>query len=279
MSRKGVMIDEILHWANYEKPIRAVVLTGSRAVDKHDEFSDYDLALFCTDIDTITCDDEWLSKIGKIWVCVHEKIYIKDKEFPSRLVIFEKGIKVDFSFYPIEVLKDLSSLSFQSGYRVLLDKERMVISIPSLNENVSVNIKPSRERFSTIINEFWFEAYHVAVYLKRGDLWSAQFRLNGLHHQCLLKMIEWNELSKTDWKGIFPELGKRMQSWVSKDTWDALHRSFAHFDEKDSWNALENTTNLFRVLANQTAAHLGYNYLNEVDSHISKFINELRGKL
>lgn len=39
-------------------------------------------------------------------------------------------------------------------------------------------------------------------------------------------MIEWNELSKTDWKGILPELGKKMQSWVSEDTRNALHRSF-----------------------------------------------------
>lgn len=273
------MINEILQWAKYEKHIRAVILTGSRAKNKHDELSDYDLALFCTDIDSYTCDDAWLSKIGKVWVCVHEKVCIKEKEFLSRLVIFEKGIKVDFSFYPIEILKDISSILFQSGYKILLDKEEMAISMLALNEEVSVAVKPNREQFLTIINEFWFEAYHVAMYLRRGDLWSAQFRLNGLHHQFLLRMIEWNELSKTDWKGIFPELGKGMQSWVSKETWEALHRSFARFDEKDSWNALENTTSLFRILAHQTAAHLLYNYPNEVDNHISKFINELRGEL
>lgn len=272
------MINKILRWAKHEKSIRTVILTGSRATDKYDELSDYDLALFCTDFDAFICDDTWLSKIGQVWVCVYEKICIKEKEFPSRLVIFEKGIKVDFSFYPVQVLKDISGLPFQSGYKVLLDKENTVISIPSFNEEASGAIKPSHKQFLTIINEFWFEAYHVAVYLRRGDLWSAQFRLKGLHHQFLLKIIEWNELSKTDWKGTLPELGKKMQSWASKDTWEALHRSFAHFDEKDSWNALESTTNLFRLLAHQTAAHLGYDYPSEVDSHISKFINKLRGK-
>jgi len=91
-------------------------------------------------------------------------------------------------------------------------------------------------------------------------------------------MIEWNESSKTNWKDTLPELGKKMHSWVSKDTWDALYRSFAHFDEKDSWNALENTMNLFRILAHQTATFLNYDYPHEVDNHISKFINELRDK-
>jgi aminoglycoside 6-adenylyltransferase len=55
------MIDKILQWAEHEKPIRAVILTGSRAADKHDELSDYDLALFCTDVDAFTCNDTWLS--------------------------------------------------------------------------------------------------------------------------------------------------------------------------------------------------------------------------
>ena len=273
------MIDEILQWAKNETHIWAVILTGSRATNKHDELSDYDLALLCTDTDSFTCNDAWLSQIRKIWVCVHEKISIQEKELPSRLVIFEKGIKVDFSFYPIEVFKDNYSVLFQSDHKVLLDKEAMVISMPFLNKEVLVAIKPTPDLFLTIINEFWFEVYHVAVYLRRGDLWSAQFRLNGLHHQFLLKMIEWDELSKTDWKGFLPELGKKMQSWVSKDTWAALRQSFAQFDERDTWNALENTANLFKTLAHQTAAQLGYNYPNEVDSHISKFINELRGKL
>jgi len=272
------MIEKVLQWAKCEKPVRAIILTGSRSTNKHDELSDYDLALFCTDIDSFTCDDAWLSKIGEVWVCIHEKIYIKKKEFSSRLVIFENGIKVDFSFYPIEVLTDATILPFQRGCRVLLDKEGMIFSPPSLSKEFSEAAKPNLEQFSKIINEFWFEAYHVAVYLKRRDLWSAQYRLNGLHHQFLLKMIEWNELSKNNWKGFFPELGKKMQSWVCKDTWEALRQSFARFDEKDSWKALENTINLFRALTYQTATQLGYNYLSEVDNHISRFIDELKGK-
>jgi predicted nucleotidyltransferase len=56
------MIDEILQWAKNETHIRAVVLTGSRATNKHDKLSDYDLALLCTDTDSFTCNDAWLSK-------------------------------------------------------------------------------------------------------------------------------------------------------------------------------------------------------------------------
>lgn len=54
------MIDKIIQWAQHEKHVRAVILTGSRATNKRDELSDYDLALLCTDIDSLTCKDTWL---------------------------------------------------------------------------------------------------------------------------------------------------------------------------------------------------------------------------
>lgn len=90
-------------------------------------------------------------------------------------------------------------------------------------------------------------------------------------------MIEWNELSRIGWKSSIPALGKRMQSWVSKDTWDILSRSIAHLNEKDSWSALETTMALFRKLTHETARELGYSYPGDIDGNISKFINKLRG--
>jgi len=274
------MINEVLQWAEKEKPVRAVILVGSRAQNKHDALSDYDLQLFCDNIDALTRNDAWLSKIGKIWVCVHEKVRHHGKDFPSRLVIFDKGVKIDFAFYPVEALKEIASApslvaEYNRGYKVLLDKDQLTTTMPAPNPKFRHEVKPNQQEFLTVVNEFWFEAYHVAVYLKRGDLWSAHFRLSGLHHQFLLKMIEWNELSKIDWKDSLPAFGKRMQLWVSPKTRDALHRSFAHFDEEVSWNALKNIMALFRHLSCETAQLIGYSYPRDVDDNISDFINQL----
>lgn len=266
------LINKIIHWAKDEKSVRAVILVGSRAENSGDEFSDYDLSLFCDDATALTCDDSWLSEIGCVWVCVHEKVRYCGEEFPSRLVIFEKGIKVDLTFYSTQVLKEVSS----APQNILLDKDRKV-ALASGKKKPFIIEKPSPQEFLTVINEFWFEVYHVAVYLKRGDLWLAQMRLNGLRQQFLLKMVEWNELSKQMWKASVYPFGKRLQSSVSEKTWEALCSTFSLLNEAGCWMALENSIELFRVLAIETAFQLGLIYPKDVDDHIFHFIKQLRG--
>ena len=93
--------EKIVTWAKAEKEIKVLILTGSRARDEEvDELSDYDYSIFCSSYETYVKNDEWLKSIGKVWVCVHEKKEIEGRIFPTRLVIFEGGIKVDFSFLP-----------------------------------------------------------------------------------------------------------------------------------------------------------------------------------
>jgi aminoglycoside 6-adenylyltransferase len=276
-------IDSILEWAKKEKSIRAMILVGSRATDKPvHELSDYDLSIFSTDDCQYTRDDQWLSKIGSVWVCIHEKIYWENREVPTRLVIFEGGFKVDFAFFPLDILQkivDSSSLpsEYDMGYSILLDKDAITARMPKPSFK-GYNIgKPTESDFFNVINEFWFEAYHVAVYLNRGDLWSAKVRADGIHHNFLLKMIEWNEISKHDWNYVIPPMGKRMQSWACESTLNALHRISVH-DEQDSWKALLNTIELFRDLAKETAQILSFSYIEDIDSNISKFILKLRNK-
>lgn len=41
-------IQTAINWATKEESIRSVILVGSRATDKYDPLSDYDLSIFCT---------------------------------------------------------------------------------------------------------------------------------------------------------------------------------------------------------------------------------------
>ena len=276
------MKEKIIEWAKQEDSIRAVILLGSRARDPQpDPLADYDINIFTSNIQNYTRNDHWLSHFGTPWVCVHEKVYWKERQFPSRLAILEGGVKLDFSFYALDVLEEIAnepSLSefYRGGYVVWLDKDQMTAQIPKTNFNKIAPQKPSEEEFNRIVNEFWFEAYHVAVYLKREALWQAKFRAGGICDQFLLKMIEWNELAKAEFVKDIPPKGKRMQTWVNKSTWVSLFKVFAHFDSKDSWNALMHTMELFRNLAIETAQKLGYHYPSEVDRNISGFILKLR---
>ena len=101
------ILDRIVQWAQKEDAIKAVMLQGSRAAGMADAYSDYDLAIFCSDYDSYIKDEKWLSQIGNVWVCVHEKMHQNNNTFPTRLVIFEGGVKVDFGFYTMGILQGL----------------------------------------------------------------------------------------------------------------------------------------------------------------------------
>lgn len=89
-------LNRIIIWAKSESPIKAMFLVGSRAAAKEDIYSDYDIAFVCTDFEAYIQDEKWLSEIASVWVCVHEKTIFDHRQFPTRLVIFEDGVKTVF---------------------------------------------------------------------------------------------------------------------------------------------------------------------------------------
>lgn len=274
------MLDKIEEWGKKEEAVRALILVGSRAVGESvDRFSDYDLSVFCNADESYTESETWLSQFGNVWVCVKEKICCKGKTFPARLVIFEGGIKVDFSFLSLAVLNEIAQSSplpdnYNLGYRLLLDKDNRAKGMlpPQLHLKP---IKPSEQDVHDLIKEFWFEVYHVGVYLKRGDLWSVKFRAWAAH--CfLLRMIEWQSAAENGWHCATPPIGKRMFSWVQREIWEELHGSFAHFDAEDSWKALFNTMELFRRITSETAQRLKFSSMEDLSETIINFIAKLK---
>ena len=273
------MIEKIVEWGKKEDAVRALILLGSRAGRQPvDRFSDYDFSVFCNADESYTKAESWLTQFGNVWLCVKEKVFCKGKIFPSRLVIFEGGIKVDFSFLSLDVLDEIAQSSVLSddynlGYKILLDKDDRAARILPPQFEVKA-VKPSEQEFHEAIKEFWFEVYHVGVYLKRRDLWSVKFR-SWAAHSFLLRMIEWHAQAENDWRCSTPPIGKRMSSWVSKDLWKDLHGIFAHFDAEDSWKALFNTMELFRRITAETAGALRFSSMEDLSEKMMSFITTL----
>ena len=215
------ILGKTVKWAESEDLIRAVILVGSYAEKRlTDELSDYDLSIFCTDPTPFIESDKWLKDIAPVWVSIPEQFTFLERTIPTHLVIFEGGTKVDFAFYPVDILATLSDLpdELNMGYKVLIDKSRHTIGLPTPTFEGYKETRPDEKEFHDLIKEFWFEAYHVAKYLKREDLWSVQFRLGGIHHHTLIKMICWNESAKNDWNITTNSFGKRLKEWVCEDT-------------------------------------------------------------
>lgn len=278
------LLQRVLHWADTQPAIRAVLLTGSHAEGRQtDALSDYDLALFCVGTIPYVSSDGWLKGIASVWVSVPDQFSFLGLPIPTRLAIFDGGVKCDFAFYPLEVLEGLANAlalpaEFDQGYRVLLDKDGLAENLPEPAFEGFRETKPSAGEFQDLIREFWFEAYHVAKYLQRQDLWSVQFRLSGMQHRCLIKMICWHEACRQGWNLAVSPIGKRLQEWVGEDTREALKAVFPRFQIAEGWRALRSLTALFSKLAHETAASLGYDCLPETERNLCGFIEGLERK-
>jgi len=271
------ILSRIIEWAEREKGIRALFLVGSRARNESvDALADFDISVFAETNHPYTTNNQWLSEIEKVWVCVPEKFTREDEIVPTRLVIFEAGVKVDFAFYGLHVLDELADGDeLDTGFKVLLDKDGTTQRLKPPTFGKLKHAKPDENEFVNLVNEFWFETTYVAKYLKRDELWLAKFIDCNLK-KFLLKIIEWHEQSKHNWDYETYYMGKGMKSWASADTWRSLHQTFAHFDGDDSWDSLFATINLFRHLAKETAEMLGFSYPEEVDRNITGFIFQIR---
>lgn len=277
------MLDNIIAWAQKENAVRALILAGSRARNEPVDFlADYDISVFVTDIKKYTENNSWLTALGNPWVVVPDKQCFNNTEYPTRLVIFDGGIKVDFAFYPVDLLKDLDTHNklyqrFARGHKVLLDKDSLATNLQVTPLQRAVPQAPSQQEFDVVVQEFFFEVYHVAKYLYRNDLWHAKFR-DWAAKEFLLRMIEWHEHARhgSDYNTYY--LGVHSHAWIGKDTWADLQKVFGHFDAQDSWQALTATIDLFRKLATQTAEKLEYQYPSAVDASITQFMQQLRVK-
>lgn len=276
LSKADQILTNILSWANQEENIRLVALAGSRARPEiHDDLADFDVNIFCRAESVYLQANDWFEKIGVVWVWLADAYNIGKLTVPTRLIIFDDGIKVDFSFFSLKSInKARQSSIFEAGYKVLLDKDGLTEKWRPSKIAQPVAVQPSEAEFSAVVNEFWFEAYHIAKYLKREELWLAKFR-DWSTKEFLLKIIEWHAQAKNPGRATY-YLGKHMQEWVAPEIWNVLHGAFAYFDSADSWQALYTSTWLFRRLAKEIAQIWQFSYPEATDKAITEFINQLQ---
>jgi len=276
MGKNEDILQKITEWATNNENIRAVVLEGSIAQKDSDQFSDLDINLFLTNPDSLLTNDNWISDIAPVWVYSPDKFDYEGKTLYSRLVIYEHGLKVDYSLMDLEIIpKLLSNKHYDSGYKVLVDKDNLFEEISQPSYSYSPPKKPTQEEFDFAVNEYWFEEYHVAKYLKRDDLWLVKYR-DWAIKLYLLKMMEWYMLAKNDWNYNVKWDGKQIKKWVDEEIYKKIFETFGHFDAQDGWKALDATNRLFGELSKRTAKLLGYSYKETVKKNLENFTSKIK---
>ena len=270
-------LDKIISWASREEPVRAVVITGSRSRGdgSTDEWSDLDLQIIASDFVTYIHNDSWLDSLGEVWIRFPLK-----PDAPYRLVWFAGGKKVDFQFVSaaaIQEMKESGALSeeYQRGYIVVLDKDKLCQNLPPSPHIFPQAELPNAAALHAVINEFWFEAIHVAQFIRRRDFWVAKCR-DWTMKSNLLRLLEWRTRACRGQATNTWLLGRRIRDWVDDQTYVAIEGIWSSWNTAELWHSLLMQIELFRRLSLELTQRLDYPYSAETYRKIERYIRKLR---
>ncbi|MBK9124649.1 MAG: aminoglycoside 6-adenylyltransferase [Chloroflexi bacterium] len=270
---------DIVAWAAGVDDVRAVLVTGSQARQRNpaDAYSDLDLELFVRD--DFADHAAWIEQVkgyAPVWAVVEEQ----QDEQRGWLILYEGGLKLDFSTAPVSVLRQLVEEqrlwnSHLRGYDILLDKDGLAARLPAPRPfDVPPFEPPDANAFSQAVDTYFYGAVYVAKQIARHNLWKVKWADQN-QQNCLLTMLVWHAQATAAEPIDTWSRGDFMRSWVRDDIWGALHSVFAHFDAPSSWRALFSSIALYTRLARETAAQWAFDFPETRLSAITDYVEQL----
>ena len=274
MRSEKQVYDTILSLAKTDERIRMVTLEGSRTNTNipPDDFQDFDITFFVTDMDSFTSDDKWLDIFG-------ERLILQKPEdmelFPavekgfSYLMLFTDDVKIDLTLLPLELIDEY--FTWDKLVKLLLDKDNRIVK-PPIPTDIDYHLqKPTQRMFDDCCNEFWNTTTYVVKGLCRKEILFAIDHMNDIVRKELLRMISWLIGIK---QGFHFSLGKNykfMKQYVPEELWERLMSTYNMDSYPHMWESFEQCMALFREVSSEVACQLDYQY-PLYDEKISNYV-------
>lgn len=274
MRSEEQVYDTVLRFAKADERIRMVTLEGSRTNIniEPDDFQDFDITFFVTDMQSFTGDDGWLDVFG-------ERLILQKPEdmelFPavekgfSYLMLFTDDVKIDLTLLPLELAEEY--FTWDKLVKLLLDKDNRVLQPPVPTDADYHLQKPTEKMFDDCCNEFWNTTTYVVKGLCRREILFAIDHMNDIVRKELLRMISWLIAIE---QGVHFSLGKNykfMRRYVPEELWKRLMSTYNMDSCPHMWQSLEECMALFRETSAEAARRLGYSY-PPYDEKISGYV-------
>jgi aminoglycoside 6-adenylyltransferase len=280
------VIRRLIRWGEQHEAVRAMLLTSTRAIPHApvDRFSDYDVVLVVADIGPFFTDRTWLRDFGEVLVVYWDQIS-PEPEYgvaqTGNVTQYADGLKIDFRLWPVALLERIAlapalPTELDAGYRVLLDKDGLAARLRPPTYRAFIPARPSEERYRTLIQDFFSVAPYVAKYLWRDELFPARWCLDyDMRHVHLIPMLEWRMERDHGWAVPVGNLGKGLKKRLSTELWTQVEGTYAGAGIAENWAALFRTMALFRQVALEVAADLGYTYPHDLDERVTAYVRAI----
>jgi aminoglycoside 6-adenylyltransferase len=280
------ILPTLVQWAAARDPIRAMLLTSTRATPGApvDILSDYDVILVMQDIEPFVAERAWLDEFGEVLVAYWDPIHPNPDfglEQCGNVVQYADGLKIDFTLWPVALFERIVAApaldaELDAGYRVLLDKDHLTDALRAPTFTAYVPRPPSLEAYQTWINDFMSDAPYVAKCLWRDDLLPAKWCLDeDMKLKYLRQMLEWRVEIDRGWSVPVGYLGKGLKKRLPPDLWAQVEGTFAGASIADNWEALRQTMALFRWVAIEVGAALGYAYPDDLHRRVCAYVEQI----
>ena len=272
--------DAILSFAKADERIRMVTLEGSRTNPNipPDDFQDFDITFFVTDVQSFTGDDKWLDVFGERLIMQKpedmELFPAEEKGF-SYLMLFADDIKIDLTLLPLDMIDEY--FTWDKLEKLLLDKDTR-IEQPPVPTDIDYHLhQPTGRMFDDSCNEFWNTTPYVVKGLCRKEILFAIDHMNDIVRKELLRMISW--LVGIE-QGFHFSLGKNykfLRRYIPEEMWKRLMGTYKMDSYTHMWESLDQCMALFREVSAEVASRLDYPY-PPYDEIISSYVIRQKAK-
>ncbi|MCL2199308.1 MAG: aminoglycoside 6-adenylyltransferase [Defluviitaleaceae bacterium] len=271
------MIEQILNAAKSDERIRAVSMEGSRAnpAVPSDYYQDYDISYYVTDAAPFFNNTEWIvANFGEPLVMQMPET-LRGAENDGRfiyLMIFPDGNRLDLSIKPW-VYEDTGEPSV-----TLLDKDDgngFRPKMPGYDDSFWHIKPPSGLFYYSCTNNFWWCLNNVAKGIARDELpyvMEMLYHVRGNMHE----MLEWYIGVNHGFNISAGKDGKYFKKFLPPEIYSRYTAIYSGSDYADIWKAIFTMCDLFRTVALAVAAHFSFEYKQEDEDGIRKYIDMVR---
>jgi aminoglycoside 6-adenylyltransferase len=284
VSEQEAVLGRLLAWTGNDENVRAVILTSSRVTPdgRADALSDYDVVLAVRDPAAFDLWGEWTFQYARPAARWGDESELLGLATSFVGVVYADGVKIDYTLWPEAMLERVSTADalpegLDVGYRVLLDKDGRTAAWPPPTYRAHIPGPPSEVEYRAQVEEFFWSATYVAKGLRRGEVVFAKFALDtDMKLGPLRRMLEWRFELDHDWSLRPGAYGRGLERNIRPDLAAELAATYVGAGIEENWQALFATAALFRKVAAEVGAALGFVYPGDVDETVTAQLESVR---
>ena len=285
MREKKNVLQDVKEYTKNNNDIKALLITSS-TVNPHaktDIFSDLDLVIVTDKPKKFSNKKEWRKELGDILVSFNDSFKLEAIKTYTRLVLYQDHIRIDFSIWPVKLIKKLTTYDklpdyLDIGYEVLYDKDNITDKLKRPTYQAFKTKIPSEEQYRITVNDFWWDITYIPKYLWRDQFYFMKYMDYFIKFNLLQPMVEWLIGVENNWAVNPGKCGSKFQEYLSEEDWKQLETTFSGYDREENWQALFKMMEFFQKAAKKVGKSLGYEYPQKLDDDVREYVNKIYDK-